>query len=40
MNENNWDKNKLNSKINRDNFLHPVKKLEEQLEYRQMLKTS
>ena len=40
MNENNWDKNKLNSKINRDIFLHPVKNLDEHIPYREMIKNS
>jgi hypothetical protein len=38
MDENNWDKNKLINSVNKDNFLHPVKKLEEQIEHREMVK--
>lgn len=38
MNENNWDTDKLNNKINKDIFLHPVKNLEEQIKYREMIK--
>lgn len=37
MNDNNNDIDKLIKSVNKDNFLHPVKSLEEQIKYRQII---